>query len=129
MFDVQKKPAAYHAWQKPLGWNQGLRCMREAGIVSNQTLEMRWIILATDGRHVTIGRHTDPSESEVQRAGIALAAAGQAGWLAIMKGGYYERLRKPSLMMVRPLGNPQRSWDEAAEFFEHARRACIADAG
>jgi hypothetical protein len=34
--------------------------------------EKRWIVLADDGLHVTIGRHTDPSEDEIVRAGDAL---------------------------------------------------------
>jgi hypothetical protein len=79
-------------------------------------LETRWIVLGTDGRHVTMGRHSDPSPEEVEQA--------ERG-LAVMKGGYYVR-RKPSLMMVRPLANPARPFEEAAAEFEAKRKATLA---
>jgi hypothetical protein len=85
-------------------------------------LEARWIILGTDGRHVTLGRHTDPSPEEVQKAEAGLAAQGLTGWLAVMKGGYYSR-QEPSLMMVRPLCDPQRPFAEAVAAFLTARKA------
>ena len=88
-------------------------------------LETRWIVLGTDGRHVTMGRHTDPTPEEVEAAERGLAAQGLAGWLAVMKGGYYVR-RKPSLMMVRPLANPARPFEEAAAEFEAKRKATLA---
>lgn len=88
-------------------------------------LETRWIILGTDGRHVTLGRHSDPTPEELQRAETQLAERGLAGWLAVMKGGYYVR-RKPSLMMVRPLANPTRPFEEAAAEFEAKRKATLS---
>ena len=87
-------------------------------------LETRWIILGTDGRHVTMGRHSDPSPEEVARAENGLAAQGLAGWLAVMKGSYYTR-RKPSLMMVRPLCDPKRPFAEAVDAFQAARKASL----
>lgn len=89
------------------------------------TRERRWIVLGTDGRHVTMGRHSDPSPEEIGEAERGLAAQGMAGWLAVMEGGYYVR-RKPSLMMVRPLANPARSFEEAAAEFEAKRKATVA---
>lgn len=86
--------------------------------------ERRWIILGEDGRHVTMGRHSDPSPDELAQAEASLEAQGLAGWLAVMEGGYYER-RKPALMMVRPLCNPQRPFVEAADAFEAAREAAL----
>ena len=85
-------------------------------------LEARWIILGTDGRHVTVGRHSDPSPEEIDQAEAALAASGQAGWLVLMKGGYYQQRLKPSLMMVRPLCDPQPPWSEAVAVFEKLRQ-------
>lgn len=89
-------------------------------------LETRWIILGTDGRHVTLGRHSDPTPEELQQAETQLAERGLAGWLAVMKGGYWKSRPKPSLMMVRPLRDPQRPFAEAAEAFEAARKAMLA---
>ena len=37
--------------------------------------ETRWIVLGTDGRHVSLGRG-EPSEAEVKTASDALAAQG-----------------------------------------------------
>lgn len=87
-------------------------------------LETRWIVLGTDGRHVTLGRHTDPSEEEVRQAERALVVQGTAGWLALMKGGYYVR-GKPVLMMVRSLAEPTRPFEEAAAEFEAKRLAAL----
>lgn len=89
-------------------------------------LETRWIILCTDGRHVTLGRHTDPSPEEVARAEAGLAAQSLAGWLAVMKGGYYGA-DKPSLMMVRPLCSPTRPFAEAAENFQNSRDGALGN--
>ncbi len=84
--------------------------------------DRRWIVLGEDGRHVTLGRHSDPSLDEIAQAEASLAAQGLAGWLAVMEGAYYQR-RKPSLMMVRPLFNPERPFAEAVDAFQAARRA------
>jgi hypothetical protein len=86
------------------------------------TTETRWIVLATDGRHVTLGRHTDPTEEEIEATEAALKRAGRSGWLAVMKGGYYSR-RPIELLMVRPLGGPEDAWNDAARAFEAIRRA------
>jgi hypothetical protein len=87
-------------------------------------LETRWIILGADGRHVSIGRQSDPSADEVKQAEAACAAQGMCGWLALMKGGYYER-EKPSVIMVRALRGPENSFDEALEAFEAARQRAL----
>lgn len=95
--------------------------MRRAGA------DIRWIVLGTDGRHVTVGRHSDPTPEEVEKAEHGLAAQGLAGWLAVMRGDYFAR-RRPSLMMVRPLANPARPFTEAAADFETKRKAALAAA-
>jgi hypothetical protein len=38
--------------------------------------ERRWIVLGEDGRHITMGRHSDPSPEEVAKAEAGLAAQG-----------------------------------------------------
>jgi hypothetical protein len=84
--------------------------------------ERRWIVLGEDGRHVTLGRHSDPSPDEIAQAEAGLAAQGLAGWLAIMEGNYYQP-RKPAVMIVRPFCDPQRPFAEAVEAFQAARQA------
>lgn len=87
-------------------------------------LETRWIVLGTDGRHLSLGRHSDPSTAEIEKAEAALVAQGLAGWLALLKGDYYVR-RRPSLMMVRTLGEPNQPFAEAVEKFENLRRGAL----
>ena len=82
--------------------------------------EKRWIILGDDGRHATIGRHSDPSEEELIRATDALQANSQGGWLAVAEGRYYSG-EKISVLMVRELAPPRVSWDEALAAFQTAR--------
>ena len=83
--------------------------------------ETRWIVLDTDGRHVSLGR-TEPSEAEVKAAGNALAAQGLSGWLARMQGEYYSR----SEISVEPLQrigiSHDADWQAALAAFHAARR-------
>jgi hypothetical protein len=78
--------------------------------------ERRWIVLTEDGKHITLGRYTDPSPEEIATSEAGLAAQGLSGWLAVMKGNYYGS-DEPSLMMVRPLCNPKRHFAEAVDRF------------
>lgn len=90
--------------------------MREAGM-----REKRWIVLCTDGRHVTLGRHSDPTDDEVLRAEEALRVQGLAGWLAVTSGVYYGR-GPIEILQVRPLGEPAaESWTAAAAAFRAQR--------
>ena len=66
--------------------------------------ERRWIILAQDDRHVTMGRAAPPSDAEVEAAAAALAAQGLAGWLATLDGNYWSR-RRVTLAPVQTLGD------------------------
>jgi hypothetical protein len=86
--------------------------------------ERRWIILTTDGRHVTLGRSAAPSEEEVARAAAGLAAAGLAGWYVILDGDYWARRAALTLTPLRALaGAADRDWPAAAAAFEAARWA------
>ncbi len=66
--------------------------------------ERRWIILAQDGRHVTMGRAAPPSEAEIEAADAALTVQGLAGWLATLEGNYWSR-RRAALAPVQMLGD------------------------
>jgi hypothetical protein len=92
--------------------------------MTDRARETRWIVLCSDGRHSTIGRHRDPDEEDISRVTAELAAAGLEGWLAVLKGGYYTRAR-PELLMVRPLVGQAADWGAAAEAFEARRREAI----
>lgn len=89
--------------------------------------EQRWIILATDGRHVTLGRHAAPTEEEVARAASSLAATSHAGWLVRLDGDYWARRTQPMLTPIRPLaGATDADWPAAMTAFETMRRAATA---
>ncbi|MBP0496010.1 hypothetical protein [Roseomonas indoligenes] len=90
--------------------------------------ERRWIVLGTDGRHVTLGRQSDPTEEEVLAAERSLAAGGLSGWLAVMEGDYYARRDKPAVMMVRSLAAPASTFEDAAAAFEAVRTRTLQSA-
>lgn len=87
--------------------------------------ERRWIVLGEDGRHVTLGRESDPTEAEIAAVEQALEAQRLQGWLAIAEGDYYARRGRVSLLMVRPLGTPQVAFDAAAAAFETLRQRAL----
>ena len=85
------------------------------------TTETRWIVLGTDGRHVSLGR-TEPSEAEIATASDALAAQGLSGWLARLHGAYYSRGK----VMLEPLQRigvaHDADWQAALSAFHAARQ-------
>jgi len=87
--------------------------------------ERRWIILAQDGRHVTMGRAAPPSEAEVEAAAAALTAQGLAGWLATLDGNYWSR-RRIALTPVQMLGDGATlDWPTAITAFQAARQRAL----
>ena len=80
--------------------------------------ERRWVVVAIDGRYVTLGRDSDPSEKEIAAAERTLRSQKLSGWLAIMEGSPWAG-GAPRLLEVRPLACPVTPFAEAAE-------ACIA---
>lgn len=84
--------------------------------------ERRWIILAEDGRHVTLGRATDPTDAEVAQAGEGLRSLQLGGWLAVLEGHYELRRSSLTLLMVRevaPSTGPD--WLQAEAAFRQLR--------
>ena len=90
--------------------------------------EHRWIVLGTDGRHVTLGRHSDPTEAEILAAEDQLAKQGLAGWLAVVEGAYWSKRTKLSVLAVRPLAHPTVPFDEAVSAFQTSRSRALAPA-
>ena len=83
--------------------------------------ETRWIVLGTDGRHVSLGR-ADPSEAEITAADDALAAQGLSGWLARMWGEYYSR-KNVTLEPLQRIGIADNAdWQASLAAFHAARR-------
>ena len=82
----------------------------------------RWTVLASDGRHTTLGRDTAPSDAEVAAAGVALASMGLAGWLVRLDGDYWARRAPVVLTLVQPLAHAaDADWPAAVAAFEAKR--------
>ena len=83
--------------------------------------ETRWMVLGTDGRHVSLGR-AEPGEAEITAASDALAAQGLSGWLARMQGEYYSR-GKVTLEPLQRIGiSHDADWQAALAAFHAARQ-------
>jgi hypothetical protein len=90
--------------------------------------ERRWIVLGEDGRHVTLGRHADPSPEEIAAAEAALVGQCLAGWLAVAEGDPWRRGARVRLLEVRPLAEPSVPFQGAVEAFQARRAATLAPA-
>ena len=87
----------------------------------------RWIVLASDGRHTTIGRDTAPDDVEVAAAGAALARIGLTGWLVRLEGDYWSRRKPVALTMIQPLSHAvDADWHAAVAAFEAMRMAATS---
>ncbi len=87
----------------------------------------RWIVLATDGRHTTIGRDTAPDDAETAAASAALANLGLVGWLVRLEGDYWARRTPVALTMVQPLAHAaDADWPAAVAAFEAMRMAATS---
>lgn len=83
--------------------------------------EKRWAVVTSDGRHIWLGRHTDPDAGQIQLAVNQLTVQGLTGWLAVIQGVYYEPQHNLTSVMVQLLAG-QGTWEAAWEAFL-ARRA------
>lgn len=90
--------------------------------------ERRWVVISEDGRHATLGRHTDPSEAEIKAAEAALIASGTGGWLVVTEGVYYS-LDAMTVLQVRTLGTSAITWEDASSRFMSLRKAAIGVSG
>jgi len=84
-------------------------------------VQQRWIVLGADGRHMSLGRATAPTDIEIIDVSDALAAQGLSGWLARMQGEYYSR-RRVTLEPLRRVGIAHDAdWQAALSAFHAAR--------
>lgn len=88
--------------------------------------ETRWLIVAQDGRHVTMGRAAPPSDDEVMRCAEALVAQGIVGaWFVEMSGQYWSR-RRVSLVPIRQIVAGG-DWQGAEARFQAIRRSAMPE--
>lgn len=94
-------------------------------MTDDRTRERRWVVVASpgagqeppqraDGRYVTLGRQSDPTEAEILAIEDSLRDKGLAGYLAVMEGNPWVG-PLPRLMKVRPLASPAATFAEAEE--------------
>ena len=85
-------------------------------------LERRWAIIAPDGCHFWLGRHSDPSPAELAVAENSLRAQGLGGWLAVVAGDYWSRRTTLDILEVRALAEPTGDFASAMIDFRPAPR-------
>jgi hypothetical protein len=91
-------------------------------------VQQRWIVLGTDGRHMSLGRATPPTDMEIIRVSDALTAQGLSGWLACMQGDYYSR-GKVTLAPLKRIGaDHEADWQAALAAFQRLRGLALAQA-
>lgn len=84
--------------------------------------DSRWVVLAQDGSHATLGRHRQPDEADLVRASEGLERLGLAGWFVLLEGDYWGG-DPPVLRMLRPLTGREGDWNAAvAAFLERRKR-------
>ena len=87
--------------------------------------EKRWIALGSDGRHVTLGRHSNPTDAEIGEVETKLVQQGLGGWLAVAEGDYWNPKQRMTLLMVRRLGAPAGEWEHAVSAFNERRQTSL----
>ncbi|MCA3349047.1 MAG: hypothetical protein INF97_00500 [Roseomonas sp.] len=91
-------------------------------------VQQRWIVLGTDGRHMSLGRATSPTDIEIIGVSDALTAQGLSGWLACMQGDYYSR-GKVTLAPLKRIGaDHEADWQAALAAFQRLRGLALAQA-
>ena len=91
-------------------------------------VQQRWIVLGADGRHMSLGRATPPTDMEIIGVSDALTAQGLSGWLACMQGDYYSR-GKVTLVPLKRIGaDHEADWQAALAAFQRLRGLALAQA-
>ena len=92
--------------------------------------ERRWAVVALfDGgksAHSWMGRATDPTEEEIERAAASLRERGVPAWLAVTEGAYYSA-EQMTAVPVRVLSG-EGDWEAAWAAFLAARRTRLTEA-
>ena len=88
-----------------------------------------WIIVAGDGRHVSMGRLAPPDAHEIACAAAALQAQGILfAWVARFDGDYYGRKRPSLQLRCAIVGAPDAAAWAAADAAWHRARAAAFEA-
>ena len=74
----------------------------------------RWIVLAENGLYVTVGRHREPDQADIDRIETSLREQGLSGWLAVMSQSEHA-MGTPEVMEVRGLAAPSDTFEAARD--------------
>ena len=88
--------------------------------LSERTRDRRWAAVGADGRHIWLGRHSDPSDAELAEVTRQLETQGMTAWLAVTEGNYYATKDVLTVLMVRPL-TAAGDWEAAKVAFLRRR--------
>lgn len=89
-------------------------------------MERRYLLVAQDGRHTTLGRATEPDDETLDTAAEGLDSLGLAGWYVLSEGRYYVPEDAISLLPIRRLTSTEGDWDVAAGEFVRRRAEVLA---
>ena len=89
--------------------------------------DLRLAVDTADGRHVTVGHDTDPTEEEIDLLSRQVDELGIAAWLAIQAGDYHDPEAALELMEVRRIGRREGNWEQARAAFLAIRRQMNGD--
>lgn len=82
--------------------------------------------LAGDGRHVWLGRGTDPTDDELGRIGAALDAQAATAWLVLVRGDYWDAADSIETVVARRLtSRHEGALDDALEAWNALRRKAL----
>ncbi len=93
---------------------------------NSEPIERRYLLIAVDGRHTTLGRATEPDQEALDTAAEGLDSLGLAGWYVLSEGRYYSQEDKISLLPIRRLTSSDGDWNAAAAAFQAKRAAALA---
>ncbi|HEY8612364.1 MAG TPA: hypothetical protein VIL69_13860 [Roseomonas sp.] len=85
-----------------------------------------FILLGSDGRHVLLGRHGEPDAAEMERIIAHLAAQKLGGWVALMRGDYWQPRGRVRVQMIREAAPSPTPFDQAEAAFQARRQGALA---
>jgi hypothetical protein len=85
--------------------------------------------LGQDGRHVWLGRHSDPEQHELDDISAKLDAQGMTAWLAVMRGNFWSAANAREILVVRRLTQQDGDPDAAVGMWREARSKTLSEAG
>lgn len=86
----------------------------------------RYLLIAQDGRHTTLGRHTEPDDETLDTAAEGLDSLGLAGWYVLAEGRYYASEDSVALLPIRRLTATEGDWEAAVAAFHRRRLQALA---